>query len=103
MPVGDAILLNRAYLRALGEREFTFVSGARRIPDQAVVEDHDGSWIGIEVKLSWNSVEHAAHNLVRVAAKMTRPPNALVIVVPDGHTARTEDGVLVVPLSTLGP
>lgn len=68
-----------------------------------VVEDHDGSWIGIEVKLSWNLVEKAVDNLQRVAEKMATPPRSLIVIVPSGRAIRTDSGVLVIPVGTLAP
>lgn len=68
-----------------------------------MVEDHDGSWIGIDVKLSWNSVDKAVDNLQRVAEKMATPPRSLIVIVPSGRAIRTDSGVLVIPLGTLAP
>ncbi|MGP5660366.1 ATP-binding protein [Corynebacterium falsenii] len=68
-----------------------------------VVEAGDGSWIGFEVKLSADVADDAAAKLLAVAAKMERPATALGIIVPDGPAYRRDDGVYVLPLTTLGP
>ncbi|PID98452.1 MAG: AAA family ATPase [Actinomycetales bacterium] len=68
-----------------------------------IVEASDGSWIGIEVKLTAQSADQAAKNLLRVAAKIERQPTHLVVMVPTGIAHRRQDGVLVIPLTCLGP
>jgi len=68
-----------------------------------VVEDSDGSWIAVEVKLGAHAVEEAANALHRVTAKIERPPTAMVIVVPTGVAYQRPDGIHVVPLTVLGP
>lgn len=68
-----------------------------------VVEKQGGAWIAIEVKLGVEAVDAAAANLLRVCAKMRRQPLAQVVIVPVGVAHRREDGVVVVPLTLLGP
>ncbi|MDO4792316.1 MAG: ATP-binding protein, partial [Buchananella hordeovulneris] len=53
-----------------------------------IVEGSDGRWAGFEVKLSHAQVERAADNLLRIAAKVTTPPTALVVVIPTGPVTR---------------
>jgi predicted AAA+ superfamily ATPase len=69
----------------------------------AVVEADDGRWIGIEAKLGEGGVDAGAANLLRVAAKVAHPPAALAIVTPVGIAHRRPDGVIVLPLTVLGP
>lgn len=69
----------------------------------AVIESEDGSWVAVEVKLGQAAVDLAAANLLRVTAKVVRPPIACVVVVPVGVAHTRADGVLVVPLTVLGP
>lgn len=87
--------------RARGVFHYRDAKGRDEI--DAVIEHRDGRWIGVEVKLSHEQVDHAASNLLRVSAQIARPPAALAVVVPTGTVHRRSDGVWVLPLSTLGP
>ena len=83
----------------------------------AVVEDLDGNWTAIEVKLSCNDAlldkaKRALKLLARRAREAgKRPPSKLVAVfgvsARDVHTslivALEEDGVAIVPIAALGP
>lgn len=83
----------------------------------AVVEDRDGRWTAVEVKLSYNDVSlDKAKRALKLLAQRTRdagkrPPSKLVAVFGVGasgsHTglrvAREDDGVAVVPVAALGP
>lgn len=83
----------------------------------AVVEDRDGNWTAVEVKLSCNdaSLDKAKRALKLLARRAReagkRPPSKLVAVfgvsASDVHTAlrvaREEDGVAIVPIAALGP
>ncbi len=94
----------RVYAQAMGARGvFHYRDMRARDEFDAVVETDDGRWIGVEAKLGQGSVDAAAANLLRVAAKSVRPPTALVVVVPIGIAHRRPDGVVVVPLTVLGP
>lgn len=83
----------------------------------AVVEDRDGSWVAVEVKLSCSeqTVERSTRALKLLAKRAQeagrRPPSKLIAVfgvnAPGEHTglrvAHETDGVAVVPLAVLGP
>ena len=83
----------------------------------AVVEDRDGSWVAIEVKLSRSerALDRSKRALDLLAKRARdagrRPPSKLVAVfgvnAPGEHTglriAYETDGVAVVPAATLGP
>lgn len=74
----------------------------------AIIERGDGSWIAVEVKLGGeHAVEHAAASLSRlrrcVDTAAVGPPRNLVVVTATGYGYRRPDGVLVIPLTTLGP
>ncbi|MDO5513161.1 ATP-binding protein [Corynebacterium sp.] len=69
----------------------------------AVVENPDGSWVGVEVKLSHRQVEAAAEHLLSTAAKVERPPAALVVIIPTGPIVQLPNGVWVIPLACLAP
>ena len=68
-----------------------------------VVEAANGDWLAIEVKLGQGSIDSAATQLNRVTAKIERPPTHQIVVTPTGVAHQRKDGVLVVPLTTLGP
>lgn len=86
--------------RARGVFHFRDTKGRDEI--DAVVENPDGSWIGVEVKLSHLHVEAAAEHLQATAAKVQRPPLALVVIIPTGPVVRLPNGVWVIPLACLG-
>ncbi len=83
----------------------------------AVVEDRDGSWVAVEVKLSCSRVSiDKAKRVLKLLARRAqeagkRPPSKLLAVfgvnAPDEHTglriAREDDGVALVPIAALGP
>ncbi|QPZ38596.1 ATP-binding protein [Paramicrobacterium chengjingii] len=93
----------RVYAQALGARGvFHYRDSKGRDEIDIVIEDDDGSWVAIEVKLGIKAVDSAASNLLRVTSKIARQPAAVVIVVPSGVAHRRIDGVFVVPLTTLG-
>ena len=83
----------------------------------AVVENRDGDWVAFEIKLTCNDAtlaksKRALNKLAQRAQEgRKRPPAKLVALfgvnAPDEHTglriAREEDGVAIVPLTTLGP
>lgn len=69
----------------------------------AVVENVDGSWVGVEIKLSHRQVETAAEHLIKVSEKIARPPRALVVIIPTGPVVQLPNGVWVIPLACLAP
>ncbi|WP_172623474.1 ATP-binding protein [Arabiibacter massiliensis] len=73
----------------------------------AVIEMPDGSWAGIEIKLGHNQADEAAASLLRVKNKILgaggKEPVFLAVVEGLGSFAgKRDDGVLVVPIRTLG-
>lgn len=94
----------RVFAQAMGARGvFHYRDAKGRDEIDAVVEAQDGAWLAIEVKLGEGAVDAAARNLLRVTAKIERPPLACVVMTPTGVAHRRDDGVLVVPLTVLGP
>ncbi|MEA5116331.1 MAG: DUF4143 domain-containing protein [Propionicimonas sp.] len=94
----------RVYAQAIGARGvFHYRDSKARDEIDAVVEASDGRWIAVEVKLGASQVDAAAANLLRVVAKVARPPEACVVIIPSGVAYRRPDSVLVVPLTVLGP
>ena len=105
----------RAYADANGAEVRYYAESGFEV--DAVVEDRDGAWAAVEIKLSCNDVSvDKAKRALKLLAQRTqeagkRPPSKLVAVfgvnAPSEHTglriAREEDGVALVPVAVLGP
>jgi hypothetical protein len=81
----------------------TIATAKARDEIDAVVEASDGRWVAVEVKLGASQVDAAAANLLRVVAKVSRPLEACIVVIPSGVAHHHPDGVMVAPLTVLGP
>ncbi|HYA44026.1 MAG TPA: DUF4143 domain-containing protein [Acidimicrobiales bacterium] len=72
-----------------------------------ILELADGRWAGIEVKLGVSQVDEAADDLndfiARVDLAACGEPAFLAVVTVNGYVYRRTDGVLVIPIGTLGP
>ncbi|VEI13291.1 ATP-binding protein [Trueperella bialowiezensis] len=99
----------RVYAQANSARGVFHLRDAKgRDEIDVIVEGESGQWLAIEVKLAMSDpnsdvIEAAAQNLRRVCAKIERPPVAMIVMTSTGITYRRDDGVLVVPLTVLGP
>ena len=77
--------------------------------DAIIRRRYTGEWIAVEVKLSHapGTVDAAARSLLRVAEAVdpsrAGPLVALVVVTPTGYSYTRPDGVVVAPLTALGP
>lgn len=73
----------------------------------AILELPSGRWAGFEFKLGEAQADAAAESLLRMASKVDRvkhgEPAALVVVTGGRFAYRRHDGVLVVPITSLGP
>ncbi len=72
----------------------------------AVIEQENGDWIGIEIKLGSNQIDEAARSLIKIRDKILidggKPPKVLCIVCGICKAAYLrEDGVYVVPITAL--
>ncbi|MFZ1382090.1 MAG: DUF4143 domain-containing protein [Scrofimicrobium sp.] len=71
----------------------------------AILQNRDGDWIAVEVKLG-AGLDAAAHNLKKlrdvVDQKASGELKAMVVLVPTGPSYLRQDGVQVVALSSLG-
>lgn len=74
-----------------------------RLEVDCIIESRDGDWVGIEVKMGEHEVDKAADALLRLAARVARPPKALAVVTASSLAYTREDGVHVIPLGCLGP
>jgi hypothetical protein len=67
----------------------------------------DGRWAAIEVKLGVSQVDAAADNLrnfvARVDLASCGEPAFLGVVTANGYAYKRPDGVMVIPVGTLGP
>ena len=97
----------RIYAEALGAALYHYQDYANREID-AVVETADGEWFAFEMKLGANQIDAAAASLLSVresiAAGGGKPPRELCVVCGLSNAAyKRPDGVLVVPITSLGP
>lgn len=74
----------------------------------AVIEHPDGTWIAAEVKLGGaDAIDSAARSLLRLHERVdtdrTGDAANLVVITATGYPYARPDGVLVIPISTLGP
>ena len=92
------------YAEAIGAKLYHYQDYNGREID-AIVQFTDGSWSAFEVKLNPEQVDDAAENLKQIAAIFTHnPPQSLAIIVGKAPFAyRRQDGVYVLPLTSLKP
>jgi hypothetical protein len=73
----------------------------------AVIEMPDGRWAAFEVKLGVAEVEGAAARLIKLRDRVDPSPTAeaiaLGVITGIGYGYSRPDGVLVIPISSLGP
>lgn len=93
----------RIYAEAVGASCFHYREAEGRLEVDYVLENRDGDWVGVEVKLGAGEIAKAAESLHRLASRVTRQPKSLVIVTGTSLSYTRDDGVHVVPLGVLGP
>ena len=74
----------------------------------AVIETADGAWMAAEIKLGGEgAIEEGAGNLLKLRERVnpdrTGPPASLAVITGIGHGYARPDGVVLVPLTALGP
>ena len=95
------------YSNSLGGKLYHYRDGKGREID-AVVELPDRRWGAFEIKLGSNQIDEAAENLVKIDEMIRndengRPPEFLCVICGlEGATYQREDGVHVVPITSLG-
>ena len=110
LAIRDLIVYGRALPESV-EHPVRYYRDDAGLEVDAIIEQADGRWGAIEIKLSEDKVDAGARNLVRMAAKLTKNPAArvrspefLAVLVGLGDTAyRRQDGVYVIPIAALGP
>lgn len=94
----------RIYAQTIGGRVRHYRDSAGTEVD-AIVEQEDGAYIAVEIKLGAGATDAAAKNLLNFAANIdtaqTTPPRALAVVTGSGFAHRRPDGVYVIPITTL--
>jgi len=103
----------RVYLSRLegARNQLNYYLDDKNLEVDAVIQLSDGRWAAIEIKLGDAKCDEGAAHLLALQRKVlanpaaqTKPPEFLMVVVGKGELAyRRADGVLVVPLATLGP
>jgi predicted AAA+ superfamily ATPase len=91
------------YAQAIGWEPYAYQDATSEID---VVLVRDGSWAGLEVKLTGGNsrvLDAAAAGLLRAAGAMSTPPAALAVVTATGPSYRREDGVNVISITDLRP
>lgn len=73
----------------------------------AIVEARDGTWGAFEVKLGTGQIDQAAAHLLRFAQKVDTTkvgaPAVLGVITANGYGLTRSDGVVSIPIGTLGP
>lgn len=96
----------RLYSEHLGCRFFHYRDGRGREID-AVIESPDGSWTAVEVKLGPGQIDSAAESLLKIRDAFEKegkaPKNLVVICGMTRYAYKRLDGVMVLPITSLGP
>lgn len=96
----------RAYAQPLGGRLSHWRDGSGHEVDLVVTSD-DGRWGAFEVKMNPDDVGQAADSLRRFVKKVDTAkvgdPAFLGVITTKATAHRRDDGVVVVPIATLGP
>lgn len=98
----------RIYAESFGGQLFHYQDYRDREID-AVVALPDGSWTAFEIKLGTNQIDAAAENLLRLSESLAADnpkaaPTALCVISGLTNAAyRRDDGVFVVPITSLKP
>jgi predicted AAA+ superfamily ATPase len=71
-----------------------------------IVELPGGYWCAVEIKLGFGQVEEAAQNLINfsesIDGSLTPKPKHLIVITGNGFAHQREDGVIVIPFTSLG-
>jgi len=96
----------RVYTQPLGGTLWHWLDNNGHEVDIIITLD-DGRWGAVEVKMNPDAVDAAAASLLRFAAKVDTfkagDPSFLGVVTTRASALRRADGVLVLPIATLGP
>ncbi|MCL2665671.1 MAG: DUF4143 domain-containing protein [Defluviitaleaceae bacterium] len=88
-----------------GDGKIFHYRDSRGLEIDAVIEYADGTWGAFEIKLGIGAADAAAANLKKFAEKIetgkTKSPAALTVITANGFAHKRQDGVNVVPISSL--
>ena len=97
----------RVYSQALGATLSCWRDTQLNQEIDAILELPNGRWAGFEFKLGEAQADAAAESLLHMASKVDKArhgePAALVVVTGGRFAYRRPDGILVVPITSLGP
>ncbi len=97
----------RVYSQALGATLSCWRDTQLNQEIDAILELPNGRWAGFEFKLGEAQADAAADSLLHMASKVDKArhgePAALVVVTGGRFAYRRPDGILVVPITSLGP
>ena len=107
--IRDLLVYARS-LPDIGDEPVRYYHDDSGLECDAIIELADGRWAGIEIKSSKDKVNDAAANLNRLASKLrknpserTTSPEFLAVLVGIGDFAyQRDDGIYVIPITTLG-
>jgi predicted AAA+ superfamily ATPase len=91
----------RVYADCIGAKVFHYHDNSDLEVD-VIIENRDGSYVAVEIKLSPESDDSAAATLTSFAKKMekqgARPPKAMIALSGGGLAHIRDDGIAVVPI-----
>ncbi len=97
----------RVYRQALGAMFSSWRDTQQGNEIDVVLELPNGRWAGFEIKLGETQADAAARALLDMASKVDierhGEPAALVVITGGRFSYRRPDGVIVVPITALGP
>ena len=93
------------YVESFGAKLYHYQDYSNNEID-AVIEQEDGSWCGIEIKLGANQIDVAANNLLKINNLIMKnggkPAKSLCVICGLTNAAyKRPDGVYVVPITSL--
>ena len=93
------------YARACDARVFHYLDNTLEV--DAVVQNRAGDWCALEVKLGTGQVDAAAETLLKFRDRLDLDkigePAALGVITGSGYAYRRPDGIVVIPVTALGP
>lgn len=97
----------RTYAQGLGARFSSWRDTQTKREIDTIIELPNGRWAAFEIKLGEAAADTAADSLLHFASRIDTErhgePTALVVVTGGRFAYRRPDGVLVVPITALGP
>lgn len=94
------------YAQAM-DAEVFFYRDREGLEADAIIQASDGSWAALEIKLGHNQADQAANNLrlleKKIIAAGGNPPRFLAVLEGiGGYATVRQDGVFIIPITTLG-